>query len=249
MYKALIIDDEKPVRTVITALGQWKKYHIEQPATAENGKDGLSAMRELRPHIVFVDMQMPIMNGIEFLKLASKEFPKTRFIIVSGFDEFQYAQSAIKYGAIDYLLKPIVETELNSALERAIEQLSQSEPVTQEKTPSVSPEEVITIIRDYVEKNYCQDIKVTMFSEQYFFSKEYLSKLFKKKYGFGIYEYALKLRMERAKELLANPDLKITEISDRLGYKDNHYFSKAFKNYFHLSPSEFREGISKDLLI
>ena len=80
-----------------------------------------------------------------------------------------------------------------------------------------------------------------MFSEKYFVSKEYLSKLFKKKHGCGIYEYALNLRMSRAKELLLDPGLQIQQIAERLGYSNSNYFSKAFKNFYNLSPSEFRE--------
>ena len=67
-----------------------------------------------------------------------------------------------------------------------------------------------------------------MFSDKYFFSKEYLSKLFKQKYDYGIYEYVLKIRMERAKELLLDDSIKIQKIGERLGYADNNYFSKAF---------------------
>jgi two-component system response regulator YesN len=102
---------------------------------------------------------------------------------------------------------------------------------------------VIEVIKDYIDKNYCTEIRLSMFREKYFFSKEYLSKRFKQKYGVGIYEYALKLRMERAKELLMNDDLQIQEISERLGYSNNNYFSKAFKNYYGLSPTDFREKI------
>ncbi len=74
-----------------------------------------------------------------------------------------------------------------------------------------------------------------------FFSKEYLSKLFKSRYGCGIYTYVQEIRMQRAKALLMNPDIKIQSISQRLGYTDNNYFSKAFKNYYGISPTQFRK--------
>lgn len=244
MYKSLIIDDEKPVRIAITALGRWQHYCIEKPFTALNGKDGLNTMRELNPDIVFVDMQMPVMNGIQFLQHASKEFSKTKYIVVSGYDDFQYARSAIKYGAIDYLLKPIVAGELDKALEKATMLLNaerHTPPTQASKNPTISPDETIDIIKDYIEKHYSEDIKVSMFSEKYFFSQKYLSKLFKKKYHVGIYEYALNLRMHRAKILLQDSALLIQDISDRLGYSNNNYFSKAFKNHYNMSPSEFRE--------
>lgn len=75
MLKALIIDDEKPVQIAVSKLGRWSYYGIEPPATAVNGKDGLSCMRELHPDVVFVDMNMPVMDGCTFLEKAHHEFP------------------------------------------------------------------------------------------------------------------------------------------------------------------------------
>ena len=244
MYRSLIIDDEKPVHAAIIALGKWRDLKVQTPFSAYNGKDGLSCMRELHPDLVFLDMNMPIMNGISFLKIASEEFPDAKFIVVSGYDDFNYAHAAIKGVAVEYLLKPIAEEELNHAIAMAVEglQLSNREHDTLlSETQEISPIEIIDDIKDYVTKNYCDDITVSMFSEKYFVSKEYLSKLFKKKHGCGIYEYALNLRMSRAKELLLDQNMQIQQIAERLGYSNSNYFSKAFKNYYQLSPSEFRE--------
>jgi two-component system response regulator YesN len=95
-------------------------------------------------------------------------------------------------------------------------------------------------IRDYIHKNYNEEIKLNFFSGKYYVSKEYLSKQFKAEFGYGIYEYVLKVRMKKAAEMLMNSDIKILQISDNLGYKDKNYFSKAFKNYFGVYPSEYR---------
>lgn len=249
MYKALIIDDEKPVQIAIQKLGHWKYYNIESPRLAINGKDGLSAMREFRPNLVFVDMNMPVMDGASFLMKASQEFPDSQYIVVSGYDQFSYAQQAIRYGACEYLLKPIVEEELNTAIERAILRLDPNavfgEPEENGKE-EISPEEAVRIIKEYIDSNYCQNIKITMFAEKYYFSIEYLTKLFRNKFGYTIYEYVLKLRMERAKELLEDENNKIIDIAERLGYADNHYFSKAFRTYYNISPSQYRkEFLSK----
>lgn len=114
------------------------------------------------------------------------------------------------------------------------------EPQTSQRE-EISPDEAVSIIKDYIDSHYCQNIKITMFSEKYFFSTEYLTRLFRGKYGFTIYEYVLKLRMERAKELLEDEDNKIIDIAERLGYADNHYFSKAFRTYYDISPSQYRK--------
>ena len=83
-----------------------------------------------------------------------------------------------------------------------------------------------------------------MFTDKYYLSREYLMKLFKQEYQMGIHEYVQQLRMEKAKTLLNEEGLKIQEISEMLGYKDKNYFSKAFRNYYQLSPSEYRSQLS-----
>ncbi|MUT66963.1 response regulator [Paenibacillus sp. NEAU-GSW1] len=98
----------------------------------------------------------------------------------------------------------------------------------------------ISDIKSYIDDNYFEDIKISMFTEKYFLSREYLMKLFKGQFGCGIHEYVQKVRMEKAKVLLDDPSMKIQDISERLGFKDKNYFSKAFRNYFDISPSEYR---------
>jgi len=244
MYKALIIDDEKPVQIAIQKLGNWNYYDIEPPQLAVNGRDALQAMREFHPDIVFVDMNMPVMDGVSFLKAASGEFPDSQYIVVSGYDQFSYAQQALHYGACEYLLKPVEEEALNGAIEKAILRLNPDASFRESQASeqkAISPDEAVSIIKEYIDSNYCQNIKTTMFSEKYFFSTEYLNRLFRGRYGFTIYEYVLKLRMERAKELLEDEDNKIIDIAERLGYADNHYFSKAFRTYYNVSPSQYRK--------
>lgn len=242
MYKALIIDDERPVQIAIQKLADWSHYHILPPEVANNGRDALLAMRELHPDLCFVDMQMPIMDGKEYLKRASAEFPGTQFIVVSGYDDFEYAHSAIRYGACDYILKPIVKEELNAAIEKAVLKINPEENFAEEVAADMlPPEEVAAIIKEYIDQHYNTNIKISMFTDKYYFSKEYLSKLFKSRYGCGIYTYVQEVRMQRAKDLLLNPEIKIQSISQRLGYTDNNYFSKAFKNYYGMSPSQFRK--------
>lgn len=99
-------------------------------------------------------------------------------------------------------------------------------------------------IKAYIDNHYYEDIKISMFTEKYFLSREYLMKLFKQQFGFGIHEYVQKVRMDKAKQLLDDPTLKIQDISAMLGYKDKNYFSKAFRNYYSVSPSEYRDDPS-----
>lgn len=253
MFKILIIDDEKPVITAISSLINWEHFELHYPPyTATDGLDALQQMKSVKPDIVFVDMKMPIMNGTEFLKRAAIDFPETQYIVVSGFDDFKFAQTAIQNGAIDYILKPIDRSDLNKSLEKAVKILTDrdiADPIGivtslgYEGERTINPKKAIQLVKTYVEQNYCAEIRIKEFSEKYFISKEYLSKLFKESYGMGIYEFALSLKMRKAKDLLSDSRYQIQEISSILGYSNNNYFSKAFRTYFGISPTEYRKDL------
>jgi two-component system response regulator YesN len=91
-----------------------------------------------------------------------------------------------------------------------------------------------------IETRYSENLKIQEFADKYFFSREYLSRLFKNRYGIGIYEYLTKVCMDRAKSLLADPEVGISDIAVRIGFSDAGYFSKAFRAYTGQTPSEYR---------
>jgi two-component system response regulator YesN len=101
-------------------------------------------------------------------------------------------------------------------------------------------------IKNYIEQYYYREIKLKFFADRYFLSKEYLSKLFKEEFGYNIYEYLLRIRMEQARKLLADPEVKVVSVAGHLGYHDQYYFSKAFKTYYGITPTEFREKLTRD---
>ena len=246
--KALIIDDENPVRIAIQKLVAWDDYDIDEVLMASNGREGLAIMRTHEPTYVFLDICMPIMNGLDFLEQAKDEYPRSQFIIVSGYDDFKYAQNALRHGATDYLLKPIDRESLANALKHAQKKirLDQEEIATQDSFSSdngnseLTPYQISQVIHDYIDEFYYENIKISMFSDKYFFSKEYISRNFKSRYGYGIYEYVLKVRMENAAKMLKDNSIKIQDVGTKVGFPDNNYFSKAFKNYYDMSPSEYR---------
>ncbi len=245
--KALIIDDENPVRIAVQKLVKWEEYNIDEVLMASNGKEGLEIMRIHEPTIIFLDIRMPIMNGLEFLEVAKDEYPGSQFIIVSGYDDFSYAQNALRYGATDYLLKPIDRESLNIAIEHALKKVSlyleekKIEETANEAETDMTPAQIVEMIHDYIDKHYYESIKISMFSDKYFFSKEYISRHFKTKYGYGIYEYVLKVRMDKAALFLQDEKIKVQEVGTKVGFSDNNHFSKAFKNYYNISPSEYRK--------
>ncbi len=104
-------------------------------------------------------------------------------------------------------------------------------------------------IKSYIDTHLSENISLSYFEETCFLCKEYLLKLFKNEFGYTIYEYTLKKRMERAKELILSSDYDIRDITGQVGYNDTNYFCKAFKRYFGISPARFRKTNVEDKLM
>ena len=114
MYKMIVVDDEYIVRLGITETVDWNEHGIEVVATAVNGKDGLEKIRELNPDVVISDVKMPVMNGVEMVKTLHEENFDGMMIMLSGYNDFEYAKNALEAGVFRYLLKPIVDLFVGS---------------------------------------------------------------------------------------------------------------------------------------
>lgn len=125
MFNVLIIDDEPWAREVVKSLGAWDSLELSVVGEAEDGKTGLRLITELHPDIVITDMRMPGIDGIELLKRINTDFPSIKIIVMSGYDDFVYLKQAIASRALDYLLKPFDEAELNDALTKCREELKE----------------------------------------------------------------------------------------------------------------------------
>ena len=237
MYRTLIIDDEQSVHQAIRLLVDWKGIGLSEPESASNGLEALEKMAALRPDIAFVDMNMPLMDGVDFLSRATVEYPETRFIVVSGYDSFSFAQAAIRFNVVDYLLKPIDADELERALSRAISKLP-------EKPEETRPTEALANeIRRFIDENYRDSINLDILADHFHFSREYIGRVFRARYGCAVYEYIQQQRLEKARELLSNPRLTLQTIAEYLGYSNANYFSKAFRRHYQISPTEYRERL------
>jgi two-component system response regulator YesN len=120
VYKVLIVDDEELIRNGINHLINWESLGCKVCATAANGVEGLDMIRTFRPEIVITDLKMPGKNGMELIAEAVTDNPRTKFIVLSGYEEFDFAKEVMKYGIKYYLLKPCDEDELVAHLKSVV---------------------------------------------------------------------------------------------------------------------------------
>ncbi|SEO52636.1 two-component system, response regulator YesN [Amphibacillus marinus] len=134
MYKVLLIDDEPIIREGMRHVIEWETYNFSVIADCANGRDGLHAIRTHNPELVFVDIRMPGMSGIELIQQAKQEGYQGRFVVLSGYSSFSYAREAIKLGIHSYLLKPIDEDELIEILREIKVQIEKEQKISSQLT-------------------------------------------------------------------------------------------------------------------
>ncbi len=123
MYKVLFADDEILTREAIAKNTPWEEAGFQLIGTAENGKQAIAMIEKEVPELVITDICMPLVDGIELAKHIQLHYPETKVMIISGYDEFDYAKQALKYGVAEYILKPITSVELKDELLKIREKL------------------------------------------------------------------------------------------------------------------------------
>lgn len=132
LVKAVIIDDETWTRKVIRQLGRWEEFGIKIAGEASDGEYGLELIHHMMPEIILVDVNMPLLNGLDLITELRREGNEACVIFVSGYDNYEFVRSAMKLGALDYLLKPVKQEELNQLLRKCIHTLRERKDVTEE---------------------------------------------------------------------------------------------------------------------
>ena len=116
--RILVVDDEIKIRNGLKKL--IKQYNSDHEIkTASNGLDALEIVKLFKPDLIFLDIKMPLMNGLEFAKKVKISYPETLIVMVSGFAEFDYAKEAVSIGVLDYILKPVMPKKVMFILEKA----------------------------------------------------------------------------------------------------------------------------------
>lgn len=251
MYKVVIIDDEDIIVEGLRRVVNWEKYNCEVVATASDAHMGGCIIREHHPDIVFTDIKMPNMDGLTMLAGLKGEFPDLQITVLTGYRDFEYAKRAIQIGVTRFLLKPSKMNEIDEALQAMTENLNRQQgaiPVA--ATPS-EPEEktnpagsfILNSALKYIETHYAEKLTLTALADKIYVSQWYLSKLLNKYTDKSFSDLLNQTRINQAKKLLAEPSLKIHEISDMVGFGDVTHFSKIFKKFEGVSPNEYRNHL------
>lgn len=251
MYKLLIVDDEPLIRKGISKLIDYEELAVGSIFEAADGISALKIVKRENPDIILTDINMPGMDGLEFAKKAREFNSGIKIAVITGYDYFDYAVTALKTGVDDYVLKPVSREDITNIIKKLINTLKQERAEIEVRKTYKKLADIKTSEDDGTD--YRKEIKTVMdkrFNEPDFslkalaksvaLSPGYLSSLFKEIFGITFHDYLTAERLERAKILLLSTGLKNYEVAEQVGFEDPNYFSTAFKKRFGMSPSKYR---------
>ena len=215
--RVLLVDDEIMIREGFKRLFDWEAHDCEVVGEAADGMEALAKIDTLRPDIVIMDINIPIMNGLKVIQLSRLKHPNAAFVIVSGYDDFSYCREALRLQITDYILKPVNYEKFGTCIDNLkISLFEQRVSVAAE--PEKQEERTITGITRYLQEHLAEEISLSVLADEFHLNAQYISQLFKNEIGVNFLAYLTNIRMENAKKLLLSTSLSIAEVSAQSGY-------------------------------
>lgn len=245
-YKYIVVEDEPLIRQNIIKKVESLRLPLTLCAEVSDGIMAMDSIKRLLPHLIITDIRMPGCDGLQLARYIKENHPSIKIIILSGYNEFSYAQNAMRYNVCDYLLKPLKTDALQDALQSVLLSLDSTMDKLNRlhvNTYDMPPEKICNLMLVYFQQHYKEDISISSLADKLGFSMEYLARIFKKETGSSPSKYLTNLRINEAKLLLlSRPALEVGRIGEMVGYKDAFYFSRVFKSNVNMTPSEYRNN-------
>ena len=237
--RVLLVDDEIMIREGFKRLFDWEAHDCEVVGEAADGMEALAQIDALRPDIVIMDINIPIMSGLKVIQVSRIKHPKIAYVIVSVYDYFSYCQQALRLQITDYILKPVDYEEFGICIDNLKISLYEQR-MAEEHEPKEQGERVIIGITRYLQEHLEEEVSLSVLAEEFHLNPQYISQLFKNEIGVGFLAYLTNIRMEKAKKLLLSTSFPIAEIAQKTGYGDYRVFTKVFKKAEGITPSQYR---------
>jgi len=243
MYTLLICDDEALERTALRKMIEKRYPDITLIDDAKTGGEAVTAVHRFLPDIMLIDIKMPELNGLEAQKKIIEFHPAIKTVIITAYSDFSYAQEAIKYNIFDFLLKPVPPVDLYACIDKILGQLQKETAKSERKE-----QEVLTAVQRaiaYIDAHYTKGLRIGDVAERVNLSEKYFSRYFKQQTGLSFTDY-LNLRLiKKSKDLLIHTKYPIYNIAIELNFSDAAYFTKVFRRYEKVTPSQYRQKYSK----
>ena len=250
MYRVVLVDDEQIILQGLQRAFPWAEYDCEVAGVAMDGQEGLKLIREVKPDLLLTDICMPNMDGLTMIAALKSAFPAMQVAVLTAYRDFDYAQKALNLGVCRYLLKPSNMEQLREAISTMKARLDEAPPAPSALEPEAEPAEssgeagafIARAAMDYIRQHYTEHLTLSDVADHVYVSQWHLSKLINRHLQQSFLDIINTLRVERAKELLADPACRVHDIAALVGYSDVAHFSRIFKKHTGQSPLDYRAG-------
>jgi two-component system, response regulator YesN len=221
----LLVDDE-PLELeqleylIVRKFPNWKFFK------AQDASKALQIVKQHDIFLAFLDIQIPGKSGLELAKELTRSYSMD-IIMVTAYQNFEYAQTSIRLGVVDYITKPIIEDELMAVLNK-YERLGRYS------------EQIVNALK-IIHQEYSEKLSLNYLASKIHINPAYFSRKFQEEVGIGFSEYLNEYRLKQAQKMLIEfPDMSISTISERCGFNSQHYFSQIFRKLTGQSPRDYR---------
>lgn len=255
MKTILIVDDEPRTREgVRKTISTWSSGRC-RVETAASGVEALEWLQVQEAQLVVTDIRMPELGGLELIERIHRRSRPPAIIVISGYSEFELARQALRFGVVDYLLKPLDKGQLVGAVEAALvkeehmQRIIRMEQLIDVKLLEAAGQEkgYVTKVQEalrYIDQHLQDPLSLRETAEALHMNSSYLSVLFKEQTGLTFSEYLTHRRIQRARELLLGTSMPVAEIAEQVGYQTARYFVKVFRSLEGQSPGQYRQSLS-----
>lgn len=230
MKPTIIVEDNELSRKLIKALINHYNLPLKIIGEAENGYDAIQLIKKTHPFLVFMDINIPIYNGLEVINTIQNDIAEPiNFIIITAYGYFEYAQKSLRLGVKDLLLKPVDKSQFLNAVQNVLGSF-----YTENK--------LLNNIIDYIHINYKNNITLKDCASVFYTSTNHVSRLFKQHCNTTFTKYLNDYRITKAKDLLLDTNYTIEEIATLVGYNNPNYLYKLFKNKYNTTPNNYKRN-------
>ncbi|MFC4098224.1 helix-turn-helix transcriptional regulator [Paenibacillus xanthanilyticus] len=245
MYKVLLVDPNRRSREETDQLLDWRRLGFDIQAYANDSSEALALLASDQVSLVLISLKDPHANGMRTCEHIRQK-STVPIILIGGPDDFHMARRALAFQVSDYIAEPLRAADVLESLHAVKKQLDGvSLQLPLKALPKRNPDmPIIDIVKQYVQEQLNQNITLKKISTLLHFNCAYLGQKFKDHENMSFNEYLLQQRMEKAKLLLEQTDMRIYEIASEVGYTEIDWFYKKFKAYTGASANEYRKQIT-----
>lgn len=238
MYRVYFVDDEPLALRHMLSLFPWQEHAFEVCASHTSPTAALREILALSPDVVFTDIHMAQMGGLELITSLKAEGCEALFVVVSAHDKFEYAQRLLRMEGFDYLIKPVEATQCADLLSRLRQRLdARGEKPQRPATASAD----LNLILSHLQRNFMHRQTLSNIAQQFSISPNYICRLFSKHLNTTFSSCLSKIRMEHAARLLCESELSVKETAAQSGYDDYFYFCRVFRDTYGCTPTQYRQ--------